>query len=344
MKAPVFSTEQGGLSLQERPSPPAPPPLYVKLRVAFVGICGTDFHILNGRHPHAQEPVILGHEISGTIVAVGECFRAEPGTAVVVNPYSSCGKCKLCNGLRSNCCEQLKVMGVHIDGGLCEEILVPFDRIYKLPGGLTLRAAAMIEILAVGHHAIGRSPLTHGNRVLVIGCGPAGLSIALPLRQRRYHVALMDKSSERVAMAKERFQLEPVFEADGSVADASKVNGPYDVVFDATGCAASASNAFNNLLAHGGALVSVGIMTADLQVDAAEGHRREKSLLFTRNSTHNDFREALRFAKENPDMVGNMVTTATTLDEAALNISGWASDNSGLLKGVVQIEPAAAQR
>ncbi len=168
--------------------------------VAHVGVCGTDFHIFEGKHPYLAYPRVMGHEISGTVAAINGPASVSVGQDVIVNPYLSCGQCSACRQGKPNCCVSIQVLGVHRDGAMSEQIHVPVDNL--LPAdGLSLVEAAAVEFLAVGAHAVRRSMALSGTRALVIGAGPIGLGTALFARIAKQSVTLMDVSSERLAFA-----------------------------------------------------------------------------------------------------------------------------------------------
>lgn len=334
----IVCTKGDGVSCEDAPSIAETPEGHVRLKVLYVGVCGTDFHTIEGKHPTAAERVILGHEISAIVAEEAPGLNLPVGTPVAVNPYIPCNECTPCKTGRPNCCQTLKVLGVHIDGGMSEEILVPIQNVRKAEG-VAPEAIPMIEVLAVGQHAVCRANIKHDADpdVLLIGCGPVGLSIALLLRNEGTTPNLIDNSEERVAMAQNYFEFSDAILADGSEATKELLQKSFDFIFDATGCAASVSNAFNNLLAHGGTFVSVGIMTGPLQLDPAEGHRCEKSLVFTRNSTDPDFDKAVAFAQEYPHTVSKFVTQTATLEDAARMMGIWSGNKKGLLKGVIAV-------
>lgn len=336
MKAIVY-TQGEGLSLENRPDPGPPLPGHVSLGIEFVGVCGTDFHIVHGTHPAEPKQVIPGHEVSAIVLEVGKGVEGfDVGMPVIVNPYLNCGECVLCQRGRTNCCTSLEVIGVHTDGALCERILIPAKNVYSAQG-LNTKAAAVVEVLAVGVHAVRTAGLIKDATVLVIGAGPVGLCIALLLRDAGFDFILVDISEERVAMAKERFGFKNVIRADGSKLNASDVKGGVDYILDATGCSASVQHAFNNLLTYGGTLVSVGIMNDNASINLANGHKYEKSYLFTRNSTAEDFETALESAEKLGNELAEMVTHVTDFKHACDDILRLADNKTGLLKAVVQI-------
>ena len=138
------------------PEPGAPPPGWALLQVEQVGICGTDYHIYEGKHPFLTYPRVMGHEIAATVLQPGDGVALTPGTAVIVNPYLSCGTCVACRKGKPNCCARIEVLGVHRDGAMCERILVPATNLYPA-GELGLTGAAAVEFLAIGAHAVRRS-------------------------------------------------------------------------------------------------------------------------------------------------------------------------------------------
>ncbi|WP_292238580.1 alcohol dehydrogenase catalytic domain-containing protein, partial [Mesorhizobium sp.] len=199
MKA-VVCRSPGDLVLEDRAEPGAPPPGWARIAVSHVGICGTDYHIFEGKHPFLAYPRIMGHEVSGTVVERGEGVELAIGEPVIINPYLACGKCVACRHGKPNCCVQIEVLGVHRDGAMCDEILVPAQNLYPA-NGLSLADAAAVEFLAIGAHAVRRSLSAPGQRTLVIGAGPIGLGTALFARIAGLDVSLLDMSTERLDFA-----------------------------------------------------------------------------------------------------------------------------------------------
>ena len=168
------------LSVVERPQPVREAG-EVKVRISRVGLCGTDFHIFTGNQPYLDYPRVMGHELAGRVAEVGEGSDFAPGDLVTINPYLSCGHCLACRNGKPNCCMNIRVMGVHIDGGMTEFVCVPEQALIRVDG-LTADQAAMIEFLSIGAHAVRRAALTAGERVLVVGAGPIGIAAALLYR------------------------------------------------------------------------------------------------------------------------------------------------------------------
>ncbi len=340
MKA-VLCPQPGRLEIVDRAPLPAPPAGWVSVAVSHVGICGTDYHIFAGKHPFLEYPRVMGHEISATVIANGPGTAIAPGTPVVVNPYLSCGTCIACRRGKPNCCTAIKVLGVHTDGAFCEEILVPESNLYPAPD-LTPEAAATVEFLAIGAHAVRRSTAAAGSRALIIGAGPIGLGTAIFSRIAGHAVTLMDTSSERLEFATDRLGFGPGIVVDQNarqhVAERTDGDG-FDVVFDATGYGGSMEAAFGHV-AHGGTLVFVSVVKDDIRFSDPEFHKREMTLVGSRNATREDFDHVVGSICSGQVPVGTLITHRTTIDAVVEDLPRWASEKSGLVKAIVRIAAA----
>lgn len=337
MKA-VLCQKPGVLETVERPSPGTPAPGWVRLAVSHVGICGTDYHIFEGKHPFLEYPRVMGHEISATVLEAGDGVAMAVGTPVIVNPYLSCGTCVACRKDKPNCCTNIKVLGVHTDGAFCEEITVPAGNLYAAKG-LSLEAAATVEFLAIGAHAVRRSMAPAGSRSLVIGAGPIGLGAALFSRIAGHEVTLLDTSAERLEMAAERFGFQFGIVANEAVGDAVKAatsGEGFDVVFDATGYGPSMEKAFG-FVAHGGALVLVSVVKDDIGFSDPEFHKREMMVIGSRNATRVDFEHVADSIAKGLVPVEKLITHRTTLADAPRDLARWAHEKSGLIKAVIKV-------
>ncbi|MCA1442219.1 zinc-binding alcohol dehydrogenase family protein [Ensifer sp. IC4062] len=337
MKA-ILCPEPGRLEIVERSRPAAPAAGWVRLAVSHVGICGTDYHIFEGKHPFLQYPRVMGHEISARVIEAGPETSLAPGMLVVVNPYLSCGSCVACRSGKPNCCTAISVLGVHTDGAFCEEITMPERNLYPAQD-LSPEAAAAVEFLAIGAHAVRRSRAAPGARSLVIGAGPIGLGAALFSRIAGHSVTLLDTSVERLAFAADRLGLSHGIVADGdterAIAQATDGDG-FDVVFDATGNGASMERSFAHV-AHGGTLVFVGVVKDDIRFSDPEFHKREMTLVASRNATRTDFDHVVTSIRDGLAPVDALITHRTTLAEAVDDLPRWAHDKAGLVKAVIAV-------
>jgi 2-desacetyl-2-hydroxyethyl bacteriochlorophyllide A dehydrogenase len=337
MKA-VVCRSPGELVLEDRPAPGAPPAGWARVAVSHVGICGTDYHIFEGKHPFLAYPRIMGHEVSGTVVETGEGVALSVGEAVIINPYLACGKCIACRKGKPNCCVRIEVLGVHRDGAMCEEILVPEQNLYPA-NGLSLVDAAAVEFLAIGAHAVRRVQAEPGARALVIGAGPIGLGTALFARIAGLDVSLLDMSSERLRFAESELGFASL---DGSrqaaadlVREATSGEG-FDVVFDATGNTQSVQSAFAHV-AHGGSLVLVSVVKDDITFSDPEFHKREMTLIGSRNALSADFDHVAASIRGGAVPMAKLVTHRTTLAGTPRDLARWAHEKSGLIKAVIEV-------
>jgi 2-desacetyl-2-hydroxyethyl bacteriochlorophyllide A dehydrogenase len=325
--------EPGRLDVIDVP-PPQAPAGWARVAIAYVGICGTDYHIFEGTHPFLNYPRVIGHELSGRVVEPGDS-GLKAGDAVVINPYLNCGTCVACRTGSPNCCETLKVLGVHTDGGMTEEIVVPPDHLYPT-GGIELRDAAMVEFLAIGAHAVRRSEIHKGARVLVIGAGPIGLGTAIFARIAGGEVTILDAAQDKVASARGLgFSAAELSEVDGEAFKRARGTG-FDIVLDATGSLRSMAGAIA-YVRNGGALTLVGVTSGDLVWPDSEVHRRELTIRASRNATKEDFTHVMTSIEAGLVPTAKLATHATGFDKVAEFLPLWAKDRSGLIKAIVRL-------
>lgn len=310
----------------------------VLIRVRRIGICGTDMHIFRGTQPFLQYPRVMGHELSGEIVTAPAGFGLMPGDQVYVMPYMSCGKCVACRKGKTNCCANIQVLGVHRDGGMAEYLVVPAQFVFKTEG-ISLDDAAMLEFLAIGAHAVRRGGVHAGQRVLVVGAGPIGVATALFASLNGGKVAVLDARADRLGFCKDVLGIEhAVIVGDGDKQALSDVTGGdfFDVVFDATGNAKAMARGLE-FVAHGGAYVLVSIVLDLISFSDPEFHKRETSLLGSRNATVDDFREVLAAMKAGRIPTRLMNTHRATFDDFIDVLPQWMDPASGVLKAIVEV-------
>ena len=293
----VICEAPGTLRAEDRPMP-IPAPGEVLLRVKRVGICGTDFHIFAGRQPYLIYPRVMGHELSGIVAEAPNGSRLAAGDMAYVMPYLSCGGCVACRLGRTNCCVDLQVLGVHRDGAFTEYLCVPEGFVHKAEG-VSLDHAAMIEFLAIGAHAVRRAQVHAGQRVLVAGAGPIGMGAMIFSSLRGATVVALDSRADRLAFCTQRLGTEAsVTVADGDVEQLAALssNEFFDVVFDATGNPAAMERGFR-FVAHAGTYVLISVVSADIKFNDPEFHKRETTLLGSRNATSEDFETVVQDRK-----------------------------------------------
>lgn len=327
MKA-LVCVEPGRFEMTQRPRPAARAG-HIRVRVGHVGICGTDYHIYGGHQPFLNYPRVMGHELSGRAVDASADGRIAAGDLVVVNPYLTCGTCHACRIGKPNCCENIAVLGVHTDGGMCEEIVVPEANIYPAEG-LTEQAAAMVEFLAIGAHGVRRAGLTAGATTLVVGAGPIGLGAALFATIEGADVTLRDTSASRLELARTVLpdaRFEPVADA---------LPRAYDAVFDATGNI-HAMNSGLQWVAHGGVYVLLSVVKGDLVFPDPEFHRREATLIASRNALKADFEHVIAMIRAGRVPVDALATHDTSFEDTVTNLPLWAEDRGTLIKAIIRV-------
>ena len=314
--------------------PPALRPGWVKVAIRQIGICGTDYHIFEGNFPFFEYPRIIGHELSGVVADANGSDFAD-GQPVVINPYLSCGTCPACLEGKTNCCETLKVLGVHTDGGMAEEIVVPAGNLYPADG-LSLRDAAMVEFLAIGAHAVRRAEARQGDRALVVGTGPIGLGVAFFARIAGCEVTLLDASEDKVAATRKLgFEAYALSELEGDAFKQRRRSG-FEAVFDATG-SIKAMNASLFHARNGGSYTLVGLITGDLVWPDAEVHRRELTIRASRNATRVDFDHVMDSIRAGHVPTDELATHATGFDDVPVAMPAWAKSRDGLIKAIVSL-------
>ncbi len=186
--------QPGHFSFRNAAKPEEPAAEQALVRVNRVGICGTDLHAFEGKQPFFSYPRILGHELSVEVVDVGKDVKnVAVGDLCSVRPYLACGNCSACHLGKNNCCLNLKVLGVHIDGGMQDWLMLPAANLHR-SNQLSLEELALVEPLSIGAHGVWRSGATKGDKVLVIGAGPIGLAVIAGVRALEASFAVLEVS------------------------------------------------------------------------------------------------------------------------------------------------------
>lgn len=335
MKALVCD-EPGRLSLVDRQRPVRAEG-EILVRIRHVGICGTDFHIFAGKHPFLDYPRVMGHELSGTVEDGGDSPLAA-GTPVYVVPYLACGTCAACRKGLTNACMAIRVLGVHTDGGMAEYLSVPATNVIPA-AGIDLRDAAMIEFLAIGAHGIARGQVSDADRVLVTGSGPIGMSAALFAKARGAHVTVMDMREDRLAFARDTLGADAVLlagpGAEAQAADLTGGNG-FDVVVDATGAAPPIERGFG-FLAHGARYVLLSVVKGTITFSDPEFHKREATLLASRNALPADFAEVVRQMQAGRIPTASLNTHRGALADAPALLPDWSRPAAGVIKAILDV-------
>ncbi len=332
--------EPGKLTLCDTPAPGDAPAGWAKVVVRNVGVCGTDWHALHGRQPFFSYPRVLGHELGVEIVQVNSAESPlVAGDRCAVEPYLNCGKCIACRAGRGNCCTDIRVLGVHVDGGMRQFMLVPLHKLHRA-NDLSFEQLALVETLAIGCHAVSRAKVQSGQNVLVVGAGPIGLSVVPFVRAAGAKVAVADLSPGRLAFCQTHMGADAVLVADESLGANLQTFYGGDlptVVFDATGNPRSMSRSLE-LAAHGGRVVFVGLFQGDLTFNDPNFHRRELTLLASRNALPQDFSRILELIRQDKVQTDPWITHRAALDEFPAKVEQWQQPDAGLIKAMLTVK------
>lgn len=309
------------------------------IKIKRIGICGTDLHAFEGTQPFFNYPRILGHELSGELVEADGAEGFEPGEAVTFSPYFNCGHCIACRSGKPNCCTDIKVCGVHVDGGMVEYLSVP-SRTLLHGEGLSFDELALVEPLAIGAHGVRRAGVQKDEFVLVIGAGPIGLGTMEFARIAGAKVIALDINDARLQFCKDRLKIPHVVNAKSpDVMEQLKAitNGDMPtVVIDATGSLRAIENAFQ-YMAHGARFVLIGLQKENITFSHTEFHKREGTLMSSRNATAEDFEHVIKSMKSGLVEPTNYITHKVQFEEVGAQFESWLNPATGVIKAMVEL-------
>ena len=333
----IICEKPGSLVLTEV-NKPSPKKGEVLVQIKSIGICGTDIHAYGGNQPFFNYPRVLGHELAGTIAETGKGVNLELGKAVYVIPYLNCGKCVACKNNKPNCCTDIEVIGVHRDGGMCEYLVVPETHVV-LTEGLPFNEMAIIECLAIGAHAVRRAEIKETDTVMVLGAGPIGLGAAQFAKEKGATTFIADVNESRLAFCEDNYNLDAQIDCKSDVKEklAQLTNGEFPtVIIDATGNPKAMESTFG-WLAHGGTLVFVSVVNADISFNDPEFHKRETTLKGSRNATKQDFEHVVACLRNGSVKSESMITHTTHFSEFVNVFDTWVKPETGVVKAVIEI-------
>jgi alcohol dehydrogenase len=311
------------------------------VRVHRVGICGTDISGYLGKMPFYSYPRIPGHELGVEVVAVGHgVHHVKSGDRCSIEPYLNCQRCFACLRGRSNCCEKLEVLGVHTDGGLRPRFVVPARKLHP-SSKLTLEQLALVETLAIGCHAVQRGDPQAEEHTLIIGAGPIGLATIEFVKLTGSCITVLDLNQQRLDFCKERMGVHHILRSRGNGAEMEAlhdITGSLPaLVIDATGNTRSMCNAFN-YVAHTGRLVFVGITTDDVHFSDPLLHRREMTVLATRNALPADFTRIIQLIEDGKIDTRPWITHRTPFAGLIDAFPSYTRHETGVIKAMVEVD------
>ncbi len=314
------------------------------VRIHRIGICGTDYGGYLGKMPFFSYPRIPGHELGVEVLKVGASVtNVAPGDHCAVEPYINCQHCYACRRGHTNCCESHKTLGVMCDGGMTERMLLPARKLH-VSRKLSFEQLALVETLAIGCHAIDRAQPTSAEHVLVIGAGPIGLSAIEFAKISGARTIVMDTNAARLQFVREQMKVPDTILLDMNNRDASitalsqVTNGQLaDVVVDATGSHQSMGDALA-YAAIRGRVVYVGITQQNVTFPHAPiMHRRELTLLASRNALSRDFSRIIELIEAGRIDTVPWITHHADFSDMVRVFPTWLDPASRVIKAIVKV-------
>jgi len=325
----------GSLMWQDVP-PPTPGPGEALVRVRRCGVCGTDIHAYAGRQPFFTYPRRLGHELCVEVVTA-DGDKLQPGDLCAVEAYDFCGTCPPCRAGKTNCCKNLRVLGVHTDGGHAPLMVLPVHKLHRATS-ITPDEIALVEPLVIGAHGIERAALQAGEPTVIVGLGPIGLAAAIFAKAAGANIACVDVQQDRLDFACNTMQLGTAFAAGDDLTERLQAHFGQlpSVVIDASGNRHSMANSFQ-LAEHGGRIVFLGLFIGELSFDDPNFHRRELTLLASRAGLTGTFREVIRLMEDKQVDVLPLITHRFAFAETAEKLPSLHQE-TGLVKAMIDFD------
>ncbi len=335
----VVLEQPGHFVVSETAHPGKPKEREALVKVRRLGICGTDLHAFRGKQPFFTYPRRLGHELGVEVVEVGpKVTGLKAGDLCSVEPYLTCGQCIACRNGKTNCCVELKCLGVHTDGGMCEFLTLPANKLHPSTK-LSLEQLALVETLGIGAHGVNRANVQRGEWALVIGAGPIGLAAVQFAKAAGAGVVVADINKQRLKFCQEHLGVEYVIDATQDVLpQVETICGQElaQVVFDCTGNQESMQRAFQ-YVAHGGRLVFIGLGQFDITFNDPHFHRRELTVMSSRNSTGKELKKIIEMIEQGKIDTDPWITHRANFDRIVEDFPAYLKPETGCLKAMIEV-------
>ena len=322
---------------------PAKQPVLIKdhaiIKITRIGICGTDLHAFEGTQPFFAYPRILGHELAGELVDFDNAPGFTKGETVTLIPYFECNRCIACRHNKPNCCANIKVCGVHIDGGMQEYLLVPSASLVH-GKGLSPDELAMVEMLSIGAHGIRRAAVKQHEYVLVMGAGPIGIGVMEFAHLAGAEVIALDKNEMRLQFCKENLEVKHTINTGSANTTEQLLEITHGdmptVVIDATGNLNAINKGFE-YIAHGGRYLLIGLQKANINFSHPEFHKREATLMSSRNATREDFEQVMISMKNRQINATSYITHRVQFENVKHQFKNYLDPANGVIKAMIEL-------
>ncbi len=312
----------------------------VLLKVHRIGICGTDMHAFRGNQPFFSYPRILGHELGVEVIGIGnEVKNVRVGDKCAVEPYFNSQEDQAVRRGKTNCGENISVFGVHEDGGMREFVKLPSKYLHR-SATLTYDQLALVEPLGIGCHAVNRAAITEEDKVLVIGAGPIGLATIQFAKIKQAQVVVMDINADRLRFCEDQLGVDGTVHLQSGeeilqLREAFGGDLP-TVVMDATGNPKSMKNTLD-YVAFGGKIVFIGLFQGDFTFFDPLFHRKEITLMASRNALGKDFEEIISLIEKGDVDTGPWITHRVSFGELADGFETLLKPESRVIKAMVEL-------
>ena len=319
---------------------PVPKPGEALIRIVTAGICGSDIGAFRGTNGLVSYPRVIGHELAGVVESIPEGNKngIKAGDRVVVDPYLYCGHCYPCSIGRTNCCTDLKVLGVHVDGGMAEYYCHPADMLVKIPEGMTWEQAAMAEPLTISLHGIHRGGLKAGEFCAIYGAGPIGLVAGMVAQAYGAHAIVIDLVQERLDFALS-VGIEHVINSgvEDPVAKVAEITGGVmaQQVMECTGANPCIRGTLD-LVSNAGRITLTGWPKKETSLPTDMITKKEVDIRGARTSA-GEFQEALELIASRRVDMDRILTKTVSMDEAPATIIDIEKNPGNYMKVVVRV-------
>lgn len=333
----ISCSKPGRLEYRDVPEPVCLPG-HAIIKIRRIGICGTDIHAFGGTQPYFTYPRVLGHELAAEYVQ-GDAPQLRSGDLVTLIPYQHCGSCIACRNGHTNCCAQMQVIGVHTDGGMAELLMVP-SHLLLPAAGLEPDRLALVEPFAIAAHGVRRAAVSPQENVLVVGAGPIGLAVMEMASIAGAQVIAVDVNDYRLAWAGKISGVKAALRAQDEhleqhLKDATNGDMP-TVVIDATGNLHAINNAFR-WMSHAGRYVLVGLQKEHITFSHPEFHKREGTLMSSRNATKQDFDQVLENIRSGRITPEKYITRHLHFNDVVEQFPSLTAD-AGMVKAMINLD------
>lgn len=313
----------------------------ILIKNAFAGICGSDISVYLGKHPRAKTPLIMGHEFSGTVAAIGEGVKTDLkiGDPVVVNPLYYCGKCRACLAGNTHVCKSLRLYGTDSDGGMAEYVAIPEENILKLPSTISLKMAAVIEPVAVVVHGLRMINKPFYGSAAVTGLGPMGLLTALMLKDAGVSKLICVEANEQRAEYGRKLGLTVINpkETDSVpyILDHTAGEG-VDILVEASGSPFVAKD-MTEMAGVRAEILLLSVFKEPAAIDLRAINFKEQKLVGTRVYTKLDFKDAIEYVDKHTETVAAIISHTFPLKQGQNVFQEMISGHTNTMKVLLEI-------